>query len=69
MKIFRNGIATTDSTYALNYMTPNEARELIGLEPIKELDIVYTNRTGTNCKNCGAPLPNDGKCEYCGTQY
>lgn len=52
-------------------MTPNEIREYLGLEPIKEpeLEITYTNRTGTNCKNCGAPLPKSGKCEYCGTQY
>ena len=21
----------------------------------------------TNCKNCGAPLPKSGNCEYCGT--
>lgn len=21
----------------------------------------------TNCPNCGAPLPANGKCEYCGT--
>ena len=21
----------------------------------------------TNCKNCGAPLTETGKCEYCGT--
>ena len=21
------------------------------------------------CKNCGAPLPLSGKCQYCGTQY
>lgn len=23
----------------------------------------------TNCKNCGAPLPANGKCEYCGTNF
>ena len=23
----------------------------------------------TNCKNCGAPLLANGKCEYCGTVY
>ena len=23
----------------------------------------------TNCKNCGAPLPANGKCEYCGTRH
>lgn len=23
----------------------------------------------TNCKNCGAPLPANGKCEYCGSFY
>lgn len=22
----------------------------------------------TNCKNCGAPLPEYGRCEYCGTK-
>lgn len=64
MKIFRNGVITTDSLEALNYMTPNEVRKLLGLEPIEE-----PNRTGTNCKNCGAPLPKDGYCEYCRTQY
>lgn len=21
----------------------------------------------TNCPNCGAPIPHDGQCEYCGT--
>ena len=21
----------------------------------------------TNCPNCGAPIPRDGQCEYCGT--
>ena len=21
----------------------------------------------TNCPNCGAPIPGNGKCEYCGT--
>lgn len=52
-------------------MTPNEARKLLGLEPIEEpeLEITYTNRTGTNCKNCGAPLTKSGYCEYCRTQY
>lgn len=48
-------------------MTPNEIREIFGLGP--ELEITYSNRTGTNCKNCGAPLPEDGYCEYCRTQY
>ena len=23
----------------------------------------------TNCKNCAAPIPNNRKCEYCGTTY
>lgn len=23
----------------------------------------------TNCKNCGAPLPANGKCEYCGSFF
>ena len=23
----------------------------------------------TNCKNCGAPLPPTGKCEYCGSFF
>lgn len=22
-----------------------------------------------NCKNCGAPVPSSGVCEYCGTDY
>lgn len=22
-----------------------------------------------NCRNCGAPVPSDGKCEYCGSFY
>ena len=22
-----------------------------------------------NCRNCGAPLPQSGKCEYCGTEH
>lgn len=22
-----------------------------------------------NCRNCGAPLPKSGKCEYCGTEH
>lgn len=52
-------------------MTPNEIREIFELEPISEpeLMIAYSNHTGTNCKNCGAPLSKSGKCEYCRTQY
>lgn len=23
----------------------------------------------TNCRNCGAPVPRNGTCEYCGTNY
>lgn len=46
-------------------MTPNEIRERIGLDPIKESSLTRQ----TNCKNCGAPLSNNGRCEYCGTQY
>ena len=23
----------------------------------------------TNCKNCGAPVPDSGICEYCGTGF
>ena len=44
-------------------MTPNEIRELIGLEPVTEPKRI------TNCKNCGAPLTENGLCEYCRTQY
>ena len=22
-----------------------------------------------NCKNCGAPVPDSGKCEFCGTAF
>ena len=53
-------------------MTVNEVRKLLGLEPIQDavdyLEKHSVNHT-TNCKNCGAPLSNSGKCEYCGTQY
>ena len=49
-------------------MTPNEMRALIGLEPIKEVPLIHKARE-TNCKNCGAPLPTNGRCEYCGTKY
>ena len=45
-------------------MTPNYIREIFELEPLEE-----PNRTGTNCKNCGAPLTKNGYCEYCRTQY
>ena len=27
------------------------------------------NDIRTNCKNCGAPLTDDHRCEYCGTSY
>lgn len=46
-------------------MTPNELRQQIGLEPIKETTTVSI----TNCKNCGAPLSGENHCEYCGTYY
>jgi len=26
------------------------------------------NNKEENCRNCGAPLSKDGKCEYCGTE-
>lgn len=61
--IFRDGVI-----YG-GIMTPNELRQLLGLGSIPELEITYSNRTGTNCKNCGAPLPKNGYCEYCRTQY
>lgn len=76
MKIFRNGLITTDSLEALNYMTPNEIRKALGLNSLKdhldELSSVIEKESDnriTNCKNCGAPLTKNGYCEYCRTQY
>ena len=51
-------------------MTPNEIRELLGLEPISEPELVVNHSDRmTNCKNCGAPLTETNRCEYCGTRY
>lgn len=63
MKIIRDGVIYS------GIMTPNEIRQRLGLGFIPELEITYSNRTGANCKNCGAPLQKDGYCEYCRTQY
>ena len=30
---------------------------------------MFYNELPTNCKNCGAPLNSEGKCEYCGAIY
>ena len=53
-------------------VTPNEARELCGLEPIRYEDTWMVNKKAaiTNCVNCGAVIdPNVDHCEYCGTSY
>lgn len=49
----------------LPVMTPNEIRQLLGLEPIA--GSVTANIS--NCKNCGAPVGISKYCEYCGTHY
>ena len=53
-------------------MTPNEIREILGMGSIPYRDdyfAEYSDNHITNCKNCGAPLPKNGCCEYCRTQY
>lgn len=58
--------------FCIDLMTPNEIRETLGLHSIPEHDdyfIEHSDYKVTNCKNCGAPLPKDGYCEYCRTQY
>lgn len=45
--------------------TPNEIREMCGLNPIDIRKNVHPRKT--NCPNCGAVIGMDGKCEYCGT--
>ena len=47
-------------------MTPNEIREIFGLAANF---VEHSDNHITNCKNCGAPLPKNGYCEYCRTQY
>lgn len=47
-------------------MAPNDARRLLRMEPIDNLD---ESKRVNNCKNCGAPLPKNNYCEYCRTQY
>lgn len=56
----RNLIFTTQ------LVTPNEARELLGLEPLKQTK--HPILIGGHCPNCGAPKK-DSVCEYCGTQF
>lgn len=46
-------------------MTPNEIRQLLGLESITGLGTTNIS----NCKNCGAPVGSSKYCEYCGTHY
>lgn len=58
--------------FCIDLMTPNEIREVLGLHSIPECDDYFIEHSAsriTNCKNCGAPLPKDGYCEYCRTQY
>ena len=50
---------------AYKIMTPNEIREMYGLNPIDIRKNVHPRKT--NCPNCGAVIGMDGKCEYCGT--
>lgn len=45
--------------------TPNEIREMYGLDPIDIRKNIHPRKT--NCPNCGAVIGIDGKCEYCGT--
>lgn len=45
--------------------TPNEIREMAGLDSVDIHKNVYPRKT--NCPNCGAVISADGKCEYCGT--
>jgi len=45
--------------------TPNEIREMYGLNPIDIRKNVHPRKT--NCPNCGAVIGMDWKCEYCGT--
>ena len=46
-------------------MTPNEIRQLLGLESITGLGTTNIS----NCKICGAPVGSSKYCEYCGTHY
>lgn len=46
------------------FMTPNEMRESMGMEPIKK----STDKHMYNCPNCSAPITGD-RCEYCGTVF
>ena len=50
---------------AYEIMTPNEIREMYGLNPIDIRKNAHPRKT--NCPNCGAVIGMDGKCEYCGT--
>ena len=57
---------------AYGIVTPNEAREMCGLELIQNEDALVTKNDSkiTNCVNCGAAIdPNVDHCEYCGTSY
>lgn len=51
-------------------MTPNEARELLGLKPINNNheQSIMTQNNFTNCPNCGAPITS-WKCDYCDTVF
>lgn len=50
---------------AYKIATPNEIREMYGLNPIDIRKNIHPRKT--NCPNCGAVIGMDGKCEYCGT--
>ena len=36
-------------------------------QPLEEIEEDDSYMKASNCKNCAAPLPSSGKCEYCGT--
>lgn len=81
--IYRNGHLLL-GMLSRGIITPNEAREMMDLEPIHECTServtfyaddtpIFTKKTmshqvPSNCPNCGAPV-RGWECEYCGTKF
>jgi hypothetical protein len=51
---------------ALEQLDPNTLYFIEGDTAVSD-DWCRVDTKKTNCPNCGAPLPRDGYCEYCGT--